>query len=56
MGGSAPSICSAAPPSSQSYRAKLTPGCEAEAETEAICFFVQQFTDMEHNRVGPRHP
>ncbi|EHH58444.1 hypothetical protein EGM_08298, partial [Macaca fascicularis] len=35
----------------QSYRAKLTPGCEAEAETEAICFFVQQFTDMEHNRV-----
>nr|AAC50259.1 encodes region of fatty acid synthase activity; FAS; multifunctional protein [Homo sapiens] len=35
----------------QSYRAKLTPGCKAEAETEAICFFVQQFTDMEHNRV-----
>uniref|UniRef100_G1RUY3 Fatty acid synthase n=1 Tax=Nomascus leucogenys TaxID=61853 RepID=G1RUY3_NOMLE len=35
----------------QSYRAKLTPGCEAEAETEAICFFVQQFTDMEHNKV-----
>ncbi|PNI21562.1 FASN isoform 8 [Pan troglodytes] len=35
----------------QSYRAKLTPGCEAEAETEAVCFFVQQFTDMEHNRV-----
>uniref|UniRef100_A0ABI7YC33 Fatty acid synthase n=1 Tax=Felis catus TaxID=9685 RepID=A0ABI7YC33_FELCA len=35
----------------QSYRAKLTPGCEAEAEAEAMCFFVQQFTDMEHNRV-----
>uniref|UniRef100_H9H9W4 Fatty acid synthase n=1 Tax=Nomascus leucogenys TaxID=61853 RepID=H9H9W4_NOMLE len=35
----------------QSYRVKLTPGCEAEAETEAICFFVQQFTDMEHNTV-----
>ncbi|XP_023584963.1 fatty acid synthase [Trichechus manatus latirostris] len=35
----------------QSYRAKLTPGCEAEAETEAMCFFVQQFTDMEHSRV-----
>ncbi|XP_012511898.1 PREDICTED: fatty acid synthase [Propithecus coquereli] len=35
----------------QSYRAKLTPGCEAEAETEAICFFVQQFTDAEHSRV-----
>ncbi|XP_054448917.1 fatty acid synthase [Pteronotus mesoamericanus] len=35
----------------QSYRAKLTPGCEHEAETEAICFFVQQFTDTEHNKV-----
>ncbi|XP_008048097.1 fatty acid synthase isoform X2 [Carlito syrichta] len=35
----------------QSYRAKLTPGCEAEAETEAMCFFVQQFTDAEHSRV-----
>ncbi|XP_039332582.1 fatty acid synthase [Saimiri boliviensis] len=35
----------------QGYRAKLTPGCEAEAETEAICFFVQQFTDAEHSRV-----
>ncbi|KAM6175935.1 fatty acid synthase [Erethizon dorsatum] len=35
----------------QSYRAKMTPGCEAEAEAEAICFFVQQFTDAEHNRV-----
>lgn len=56
LGGPAPSICSAVPPSSQSYRAKLTPGCEAEAETEAVCFFVQQFTDMEHNRVGPGHP
>ncbi|XP_045425730.1 fatty acid synthase [Lemur catta] len=35
----------------QSYRAKLTPGCEAEAEAEAICFFVQQFMDAEHDRV-----
>ncbi|KAG8507553.1 Fatty acid synthase [Galemys pyrenaicus] len=30
----------------QSYRAKMTPGCEAEAETEALCFFVQQFTNF----------
>ncbi|XP_075418526.1 fatty acid synthase isoform X2 [Tenrec ecaudatus] len=36
----------------QSHRAKLTPGCEAEAETEAMCFFVQQFTDMEYSRVS----
>lgn len=35
----------------QSYRAKLTPGCEGEAETEAMCFFVQQFTGAEHSRV-----
>ncbi|KAK2119426.1 hypothetical protein P7K49_000812 [Saguinus oedipus] len=35
----------------QSYQAKLTPGCKAEAETEATCFFVQQFTDAEHSRV-----
>ncbi|XP_036124153.1 fatty acid synthase [Molossus molossus] len=37
----------------QNYRvrAKLTPGCEAEAETAALCFFVQQFTDAEHSRV-----
>uniref|UniRef100_A0A250Y8F2 Fatty acid synthase n=1 Tax=Castor canadensis TaxID=51338 RepID=A0A250Y8F2_CASCN len=35
----------------QSYRAKMTSGCEAEAEAEAICFFVQQFTDVEHSRV-----
>lgn len=35
----------------QSYRAKMTPGCEAEAETEALCFFVQQFTDAEHDKV-----
>ncbi|XP_043860025.1 LOW QUALITY PROTEIN: fatty acid synthase [Dromiciops gliroides] len=35
----------------QSYRAKLTPGCEAEAETEAMCAFVQQFTDTEYNKV-----
>ncbi|XP_037348616.1 fatty acid synthase [Talpa occidentalis] len=31
----------------QSYRAKLTPGCEAEAETEALCFFLQQFNSSE---------
>uniref|UniRef100_A0A8C9Q675 Fatty acid synthase n=1 Tax=Spermophilus dauricus TaxID=99837 RepID=A0A8C9Q675_SPEDA len=36
----------------QSYRAKMTPGCEAEAEAEAMCFFVQQFTDAEHSKVG----
>ncbi|XP_016334090.1 fatty acid synthase-like, partial [Sinocyclocheilus anshuiensis] len=28
----------------QSYRAKLTPGKESEAETEALCAFIQQFT------------
>uniref|UniRef100_A0A4W2HXW4 Fatty acid synthase n=1 Tax=Bos indicus x Bos taurus TaxID=30522 RepID=A0A4W2HXW4_BOBOX len=35
----------------QSYRAKLNPGCEAEAEAEAMCFFMQQFTKAEHSRV-----
>ncbi|XP_039082547.1 fatty acid synthase [Hyaena hyaena] len=35
----------------QSYRAKLTPGCEAEAEAEAMFFFVQQFINVEHSRV-----
>ncbi|KAI5764340.1 FASN protein [Gulo gulo luscus] len=35
----------------QSYRAKMTLGCEAEAEAEAMCFFVQQFVDVEHDRV-----
>ncbi|KAL1765601.1 fatty acid synthase [Sigmodon hispidus] len=35
----------------QSYRAKMTPGCEAEAEAEAICFFIKQFTDAEHSKV-----
>lgn len=35
----------------QSYRAKMTPGSEAEAEAEAICFFVQQFMDAEHGRL-----
>lgn len=35
----------------QSYRSKLTPGCEEEAEAEAMCFFVQQFTDAEHGKV-----
>ncbi|CAN9508637.1 unnamed protein product [Ophioblennius macclurei] len=35
----------------QSYRAKLTPGKESEAETEALCAFVQQFTGMEYNKL-----
>ncbi|ERE67869.1 fatty acid synthase [Cricetulus griseus] len=35
----------------QSYRARMTPGCEAEAEAEAICYFIKQFTDAEHNKV-----
>nr|XP_020670313.1 fatty acid synthase isoform X1 [Pogona vitticeps]XP_020670321.1 fatty acid synthase isoform X2 [Pogona vitticeps] len=35
----------------QSYRAKLTPGNEAEAETEALCAFVQLFTGMEYNKL-----
>ncbi|XP_053308944.1 fatty acid synthase [Spea bombifrons] len=35
----------------QSYRAKLTPGSEAEAETEALCAFIQQFTGMEYNKI-----
>nr|XP_023412547.1 LOW QUALITY PROTEIN: fatty acid synthase [Loxodonta africana] len=35
----------------QSYRAKLSSGSEAEAETEAMSFFVQQFMDVEYGRV-----
>ncbi|KAM3843635.1 fatty acid synthase [Vipera latastei] len=35
----------------QSYRAKLTPGNEAETETEAMCAFVQQFSGMEYNKL-----
>uniref|UniRef100_A0A8D0N571 Fatty acid synthase n=1 Tax=Sus scrofa TaxID=9823 RepID=A0A8D0N571_PIG len=35
----------------QSVRAKMTPGCEAEAEAKAMYFFVQQFTDMEQGKV-----
>ncbi|XP_071066957.1 fatty acid synthase isoform X2 [Dasypus novemcinctus] len=35
----------------QGYRAKMAGGCEAEAEAEAMCFFVQQFTDAEHGKV-----
>ncbi|KAL6475465.1 hypothetical protein MHYP_G00165050 [Metynnis hypsauchen] len=35
----------------QSYRAKLTPGNESEAETEALCAFVQQFTGIEYNKL-----
>lgn len=34
----------------------MTPGCEAEAEAEAICFFVKQFIDAEHNKVGQETP
>lgn len=29
----------------------MTPGCEAEAEAEAICFFIKQFVDAEHSKV-----
>lgn len=36
----------------QSYRAKMNPGCEAEAEAEAMCFFMRQFTEVEHSRVS----
>lgn len=35
----------------QSYRAKLTPGNESQAETEALCAFVQQFTAIEYNKL-----
>ncbi|XP_070596224.1 fatty acid synthase [Erythrolamprus reginae] len=35
----------------QSYRAKLTPGNEAETETEAMRAFVQQFSSMEYNKL-----
>lgn len=35
----------------QSYRAKLTPGNESEAETEAMCAFIQQFTGIEYNKL-----
>uniref|UniRef100_A0A8D3B9P6 Fatty acid synthase n=1 Tax=Scophthalmus maximus TaxID=52904 RepID=A0A8D3B9P6_SCOMX len=35
----------------QSYRAKLTPGKESEAETEALCAFIQQFTEIEYNKL-----
>ncbi|MEE6511100.1 hypothetical protein FKM82_017433 [Ascaphus truei] len=35
----------------QSYRAKLTPGSDAEAETEALCAFIQQFTGTEYNKL-----
>ncbi|TNN50607.1 Fatty acid synthase [Liparis tanakae] len=34
----------------QSYRAKLTPGKESEAETEALCAFIQQFTGIAYNK------
>uniref|UniRef100_A0A8C6P2E4 Fatty acid synthase n=1 Tax=Nothobranchius furzeri TaxID=105023 RepID=A0A8C6P2E4_NOTFU len=35
----------------KSYRAKLTPGKESEAETEALCAFVQQFSDTEYKKL-----
>ncbi|CAJ0958991.1 unnamed protein product [Ranitomeya imitator] len=35
----------------QRYRAKLTPGSDAEAETEALCAFIQQFTGTEYNKL-----
>lgn len=30
----------------------MTSGSEAEAEAEALCFFVQQFTDKERSKVS----
>lgn len=35
----------------QIYKAKMTPGSEAEAEAAAMRAFVQQFTGTEHNKV-----
>ncbi|KAJ0060389.1 hypothetical protein NL108_010160, partial [Boleophthalmus pectinirostris] len=35
----------------QSYRAKLTPDKESEAETEALCAFIQQFIGIEYNKL-----
>ncbi|XP_051888628.1 fatty acid synthase [Pristis pectinata] len=35
----------------QSYKAKLTTGNDAEAETKAMCAFVGQFTNAEHNKL-----
>lgn len=35
----------------KSYRAKLTPGKECEAETEALCAFIQQFTEIKYNKL-----
>ncbi|XP_019721138.1 fatty acid synthase [Hippocampus comes] len=35
----------------QSYRAKLTPDKESEAETEALCAFIQQFMDTEYSKL-----
>uniref|UniRef100_A0A8P4GFA7 Fatty acid synthase n=1 Tax=Dicentrarchus labrax TaxID=13489 RepID=A0A8P4GFA7_DICLA len=35
----------------KSYRAKLTPGKESEAETEALSAFIQQFTGIEYKKL-----
>ncbi|XP_034049139.1 fatty acid synthase [Thalassophryne amazonica] len=35
----------------QHYRSKLTPGNEAEAETEALCAFIQQFIEIRYNEL-----
>ncbi|KAG5854294.1 hypothetical protein ANANG_G00036280 [Anguilla anguilla] len=35
----------------QSHRAKLTPGNESEAETRALCAFIQQFTGTEYKEL-----
>lgn len=35
----------------QSYRAKLAQGNEAALETEALCVFLQQFIDIEYNKL-----
>lgn len=34
----------------------MTPGCEAEAEAEAIYVFIKQFVDAEHSKVGLETP
>ncbi|XP_011371965.1 fatty acid synthase [Pteropus vampyrus] len=36
----------------QSYRAKMTPNCEKELETQAMFVFLQQFTDVEYSKVA----
>ncbi|KAJ3607846.1 hypothetical protein NHX12_024897 [Muraenolepis orangiensis] len=35
----------------QSYQAKMTPGKESELEAKVMCAFIQQFTDIEYNKM-----